>query len=158
MGGRGSRLAVRRGRSSPAMRGVRNPRAAQRSARGGRVTSHRFAAAGRAGGRPGAQGQGDRGALPAHHLHELGRALPVDDRRAQARPRAGERDAMLTFSTTIQKHHRAPVDPTKDSSLCSIKVASERDAELAQKLGQLQPFIAVFPQECMGQLASFGPT
>jgi hypothetical protein len=28
----------------------------------------------------------------------------------------------------------------------------------AQKLGQLQPFIAVFPQECMGQLASFGPT
>ena len=35
---------------------------------------------------------------------------------------------------------------------------SEKDAELAQKLGQLQPFIAVFPQECMGQLASFGPT
>jgi hypothetical protein len=29
---------------------------------------------------------------------------------------------------------------------------------LAQKLDQLQPFIAVFPQECMGQLASFGPT
>ena len=30
--------------------------------------------------------------------------------------------------------------------------------KLAQKLGQLQPFSAVFPQECMGQLASFGPT
>jgi hypothetical protein len=30
--------------------------------------------------------------------------------------------------------------------------------ELAQKLGQLQPLTAVFPQECMGQLASFGPT
>jgi hypothetical protein len=29
---------------------------------------------------------------------------------------------------------------------------------LAQKLGQLQPFIAVFLQECMGQLAYFGPT
>jgi hypothetical protein len=29
---------------------------------------------------------------------------------------------------------------------------------LAQMLGQLQPFIAVLPQECMGQLASFGPT
>jgi hypothetical protein len=29
---------------------------------------------------------------------------------------------------------------------------------LAQKLIQLQPFIAVFQQECMGQLASFGPT
>jgi hypothetical protein len=35
---------------------------------------------------------------------------------------------------------------------------SEKDAKLAQKLGQLQPFIAVFPQECMGQLGSFGPT
>jgi hypothetical protein len=35
---------------------------------------------------------------------------------------------------------------------------SEKCAKLAQKLGQLQPFIAVFPQECLGQLASFGPT
>jgi hypothetical protein len=34
---------------------------------------------------------------------------------------------------------------------------SEKDAKLAQKLGQLPPFIAVFAQECMGQLASFGP-
>jgi chromosome segregation protein len=33
-----------------------------------------------------------------------------------------------------------------------------KTAKLAQKLGQLQPFIAVFPLECMGQLASFGPT
>jgi hypothetical protein len=37
-------------------------------------------------------------------------------------------------------------------------VTSEKDAKLAHKLGQLQPFIAVFPQECLGQLASFGPT
>jgi hypothetical protein len=36
--------------------------------------------------------------------------------------------------------------------------ASEKDAELTQKLGQRQPFIAVFPQKCVGQLASFGPT
>ena len=35
---------------------------------------------------------------------------------------------------------------------------SEKDAELAQKLGQLQPFIAVLPRECMGQPAYFGPT
>jgi hypothetical protein len=37
---------------------------------------------------------------------------------------------------------------------------SEKDTKLAQKLGQLQPFllVAVFPQECMGQLAHFGPT
>jgi hypothetical protein len=31
-------------------------------------------------------------------------------------------------------------------------------SRLAQELGQLQPFIAVFPQECLGQLAYFGPT
>ena len=36
--------------------------------------------------------------------------------------------------------------------------AGEKAAELAQKLGQLQPFIDVFPQECTGQLAFFGPT
>jgi hypothetical protein len=36
--------------------------------------------------------------------------------------------------------------------------AGEKDAVPAQKLGQLQPFIAVRPQECMGQLGSFGPT
>ena len=35
----------------------------------------------------------------------------------------------------------------------------EKDAKLTQKLGQLQLFlVAVHPQECMGQLASFGPT
>jgi hypothetical protein len=39
-----------------------------------------------------------------------------------------------------------------------MRPSSEKDAKLAQKLGQLQPFIAVFPQECMGQLAYFGPT
>jgi hypothetical protein len=35
--------------------------------------------------------------------------------------------------------------------------AGEKDAKLAQKLGQLQPFLAAFPQECVGQLASSGP-
>ena len=35
---------------------------------------------------------------------------------------------------------------------------SEKDTKLAQKLGQLQPFMVVFLLECMGQLASFGPT
>ena len=28
--------------------------------------------------------------------------------------------------------------------------AGEKDAKLAKTLGKLQPFIAVFPQECMG--------
>ena len=34
---------------------------------------------------------------------------------------------------------------------------SQEAAKLAQKLGQLQSFVDVFPQECMGRLASFGP-
>jgi hypothetical protein len=32
----------------------------------------------------------------------------------------------------------------------------EKATQLAQKLGQLQPFIAAFPQGCTGQLASLG--
>ena len=35
---------------------------------------------------------------------------------------------------------------------------SEKHVKLAQKLGQLQPFIAVSPQGCTGQIGSFGPT
>jgi hypothetical protein len=34
----------------------------------------------------------------------------------------------------------------------------KKDAKLAQKLGQLQPFVAALAQDRMGQLASFGPT
>ena len=39
-----------------------------------------------------------------------------------------------------------------------LRAASENDAKLVRQLGQLQPFIAVFPQECMGQFVSSGPT
>jgi hypothetical protein len=35
---------------------------------------------------------------------------------------------------------------------------SEKGAKLAQKLGQLQPSLAAFPQACTGQLTSFWPT
>jgi hypothetical protein len=35
---------------------------------------------------------------------------------------------------------------------------SEKDIKLVQKLGQLEAFLAVFPQERMGQPVSFGPT
>jgi hypothetical protein len=38
------------------------------------------------------------------------------------------------------------------------RLPGEKDAALAQTLGQLQPSIALSPQECMGPLASFGPT
>jgi hypothetical protein len=40
----------------------------------------------------------------------------------------------------------------------SYSTQSEKDAVSAQKSGQLQPFIAVISLECMGRLASFGPT
>jgi hypothetical protein len=45
-------------------------------------------------------------------------------------------------------------------ALRQLPCPGEKDATLAQKLGQLQlqPFMAVFPQECMRQLAFFGPT
>jgi hypothetical protein len=39
-----------------------------------------------------------------------------------------------------------------------FRTEGEKNTKLAQKLDQLQPFIAVFPQDCIGQLASFGTT
>jgi hypothetical protein len=36
--------------------------------------------------------------------------------------------------------------------------AGEKGAKLVQMLGHLQPFLAVLPHECMGQLTPFGPT
>ena len=44
------------------------------------------------------------------------------------------------------------------SEQTASRLPSEKDADLAQKLGQLQPFLAAIPRQCMGQLASFGPT
>jgi serine/threonine protein kinase len=48
------------------------------------------------------------------------------------------------------------------SPAAATAAAMRREAEVRKtpswpRLGQLQPFIAVFLQECMGQLASFGP-
>jgi hypothetical protein len=36
--------------------------------------------------------------------------------------------------------------------------AGAKGAVSAQKLGQLQPFVAALPWECLAQLVSFGPT
>ena len=53
-----------------------------------------------------------------------------------------------------------PVEAADVQGACinAITQISEKDAKLAQKSGQLQPLIAVFPQACMGQLAYFGST
>jgi hypothetical protein len=66
--------------------------------------------------------------------------LKVRTERAGAAPRRRARVRRL-----LPRPHRRPHP-------------GENDAGLAQKLGQLQPFLAVFPRECVGQLASFGPT
>jgi hypothetical protein len=50
-----------------------------------------------------------------------------------------------------------PRDRTRAVPKGGVPAPSETD-KLAQKLGQLQLFIDVLSQECMGQLASFGPT
>jgi hypothetical protein len=61
------------------------------------------------------------------------------------------------FTTKWSDEHRRPYwtnDETGQATwiepVQADKSTSEKDARLAQKLGQLQPFIAVFPQECMG--------
>jgi hypothetical protein len=73
-------------------------------------------------------------------LAEIGGQVPAAGGDPQSKhPWAGSRDAGQELE--IHSAH-----------------SSEKDAKLAQKLGQLQPFKAVFLQECMGQLASFGPT
>jgi hypothetical protein len=58
--------------------------------------------------------------------------------------------------TAAERLERCRV-PFRHHEACP-RTASEKDAKLAQKLGQLQPFIAAFPPECMGQLTYFGPT
>ena len=46
----------------------------------------------------------------------------------------------------------------RNNTAMSGVLSSEKYTKLAQKFGQLQLFIAAFPEECMGQLAPFGPT
>ena len=80
---------------------------------------------------------------PGTILRGAGRALARCATTARKTP-------IETFSTTIQpsyKHHTTSTEPTKDKSPYSVKVASEKGAKSAQKLGQRQPFMAVFSQE-----------
>ena len=49
-------------------------------------------------------------------------------------------------------------DLTDERADVGLHLFSERGAVSGQMLGQLQPFVAAFPPECMGRLASSGPT
>ena len=50
------------------------------------------------------------------------------------------------------------INMPESEAFALLRPSSEKDTKLAQKLGQLQPFVPVFPQECMGQLVYAGPT
>jgi hypothetical protein len=69
--------------------------------------------------------------------------------RLAAAGRAGDREALGALRTLLLGVER-PQAQVRKESWPSFK--------LAQKLGQLQPFIAVFLQECTCQLAYFEPT
>ena len=63
--------------------------------------------------------------------------------------------ALVALSYPLQLHPaRACATSLIRAGCRSAAPKREKDVKLAQKLGQLQPFIAVFPQECMGQLPS----
>jgi hypothetical protein len=61
--------------------------------------------------------------------------------------------------TVLETHlDQAPPQGSAPSSASSYtcRGPSEKDAKLAQKLGQLQPFPALFPRECMANLHILG--
>ena len=52
---------------------------------------------------------------------------------------------------------RPPSEASSGLEVEPALLSSEKDAKLAQKLGQVQPFVAVSPLECMCQLVYSGP-
>jgi hypothetical protein len=46
----------------------------------------------------------------------------------------------------------------RDEGLAADRLVRDQSEKEAQEFGQLQPCMAVFPQERTGQVASFGPT
>ena len=78
------------------------------------------------------------------------RTAPSETPRTHCRARSHCR-----FQSVLQS---VPLIPFAPANPAHCSGPSKKDAKLAQKLSQLQPFIAVFPQERKGQLASFRPT
>jgi hypothetical protein len=79
------------------------------------------------------------------------RAL-ADKRRTRSTPR---RASACGPGGSTPGRAAPPTRTRRSPPPAAAHLPGEKDAKLAQKLGQLQPFRAVFPQECMGQLASF---
>ena len=82
---------------------------------------------------------------PAFMLDLLWRhvRIPAESRTEGSR---GERSS--SSSSQSFGHHRGAAE----SKPAAHSRPSEKDPKLAQKLGQLEPFIAAFPQKCVGQL------
>jgi hypothetical protein len=96
-----------------------------------------------------------RGVSAAHRSRRGGWGVGV--RAAGGRRRRSRTAPRVALARARTEHAGRSACNMALTSRFGMVAMSEKDAMLAQKLGQLQPFIAVFPQECMGQLASFGP-
>ena len=105
----------------------------------------------------GAVGWGAHPPLPA----AAQRTASATSSRASARARCGQ-----PLPREFRKSHFRTPSPLlwirfamhSGAAYGQVVPCSEKDAKLAQKSGQVQPFLAVLPPECVGQLASFGPT
>jgi hypothetical protein len=66
------------------------------------------------------------------------------------------RGSSVAVTATLARPYTRETKPSFDDleSVQTYRSLAEKDTKLAQKLGQLQPFLTVLPQECMSQLAS----
>ena len=79
-------------------------------------------------------------------------------RAEQLAPKAELADAATLAETQAFRTREQRARWKRSKKQEKQEVESEKDTKLAQKLGQLQPFVAVSPKECVGQLPYFGPT
>jgi hypothetical protein len=80
--------------------------------------------------------------------------------------RLGQPQPLIAAIPQVRREWRAAVFASKEYHTrrrrpewmaLDIVAQVRKTPKLAQKLGQLQPFTAVFPPECMSQRASSGP-
>ena len=74
-----------------------------------------------------------------------------------ARPQVENPQLQAIFDDAVSDSVVWTMSTTRPVRVAAEENTCEKDVKLAQNFGQLQPFLAVSPQECMGQLASFGP-
>jgi hypothetical protein len=100
--------------------------------------------------------QARRAAFPGSDSWALRLWLALERDGGGAEPAPEPWDAMYV-APPAPEPWRCLVRPVKEGDEAAL-VAFGLQVRNDQTLGQLQPFLAVFPQECMGRLASSGPT